>query len=57
MGWNKAYAQSVPKEQWVKEHEHHSDEFDLGKEYDKMVPVKKEVKEPVAKPVKKATGK
>lgn len=57
MGWNKAYAQSVPKEQWVKEHSHHSDEFDLGKEYDKMVPVKKEVKEPVAKPAKKAAGK
>lgn len=38
MGWNKQYAQSIPKEQWVAEHAHHKDEFDLDAEYDKMVP-------------------
>lgn len=36
--WNQAYAGSVPKEQWIKEHAHHKDEFDLAAEYDKLVP-------------------
>lgn len=57
MGWNKTYAASIPKEQWVKEHEHHKDEFDLEAEYDKVVPkVEKAKAEPKAEVKKKSKG-
>jgi hypothetical protein len=54
--WNKDYAASISKEQWIKEHAHHKDEFDLEAEYDKMVPVEKEAEkaESKAKAAKKS---
>lgn len=52
MGFNAKHAKSVSKADWVKQHEHHKDEFDLSAEYDKMVPPKEKVeksKEPEKK--------
>jgi hypothetical protein len=47
MGWNIDYAKSVSKADWIEQHKHHADEFDLAAEYDKMVePERKEVEPP-----------
>lgn len=45
MNWNVEYAQSVSKAEWVEQHKHHADEFDLSAEYDKMVQPKAKRKE------------
>ena len=34
--FNKKYAQSVSKADFVKQHEHLKEQFDLGKEWDKL---------------------
>jgi len=43
VGFNKEYAKSVSKDEFVKQHAHIKG-VDLGKEYDKIVPPKEEVK-------------
>lgn len=32
--FNEEYAAKTPKAQWIKEHEHHKDEFDLAAEWE-----------------------
>jgi len=48
VGFNKEYAQTVSKAQWIKEHEHITG-VDLSAEYDKMVPKSKPKAVPKAK--------
>lgn len=43
--FNKEYAATVAKAQWVKEHEHLKDDFDLAAEWESVQP-KKEVEKP-----------
>lgn len=38
--FNKEYAASVPKEQWIKEHDHLKDDFDLSSEWESAQPEK-----------------
>lgn len=37
MGWNVEYAKSISKADWIEQHKHHVDEFDLDAEYEAMV--------------------
>jgi len=43
MGWNVEYAKSVSKADWIKQHAHHADEFDLAAEYDKITGKKDQI--------------
>lgn len=42
--FNKEYAAKTPKSQWVKQHEHLKDEFDLSEEWESAQPKKEVVK-------------